>query len=64
MVGVVAIFITARDVLATLHLLLRWKERLRRERAVQPGWRLVGLEGFIIQGLVGFGPQTSKEKGG
>lgn len=63
MIGCVAIFITAGDILATLHLLLRWKERLRREGAVQPGWRSVGLEGFIIQGPVIFGPQTSKEKG-
>lgn len=64
MVGGVAIFVTARDVLATLHLLLKWKERLRRERAVQPGWRSVGMERFVIQGPVRFGPQTSKEKGG
>ena len=64
MLGVVAIFITAlnKGVFSTLPLLPRWEEWARRESVVLPRWNLGGLEGFIIQGSVRFGPQTSKEK--
>lgn len=65
MLGVIAVFITAlgKGVFATLTLLPRWEELARRESVVIPRWNLGGLERFIIQGLVRFGPQTSKRKG-